>query len=152
MKKTFVSVLMLMIFTFGFMGKSFAQKDQIEGIWYNGEKTSKIEIYQGKDGSFYGKIFWLKEPTDKDTGKPRTDKENPDEKIRSTPLQGLLIMKGFKKNPSAKDEYKDGTIYDPKKGKTYCGKISYKGKTLDLRGYICSLPFLGRTETWELAQ
>ena len=151
MKKTIISAAVLLICCFAFIAKSFAQ-DQIEKMWYNGEKTSKIQIYLAKDGSYYGKISWLKVPTDKDTGKPRTDKENPDEKLRSTPLQGLLIMTGFKKNPENKDEYIDGKIYDPKKGKTYCGKITFKGKTLDLRGYLCSLTFLGRTETWELAE
>ena len=61
-------------------------------------------------------------------------------------------MTGFKKNPDNKDEYIDGKIYDPKKGKTYCGKVTFKGNSLDLRGYICSMSFLGRTETWTLAE
>ena len=130
---------------------ALGQKDQIENVWYNGEKTSKIEIYKATDGTFSGKIYWLDKPIDNETGKPRTDKENPEEKLRSTPLLNMVIMKGFKKSPDNKDEYKDGTIYDPKKGKTYCGKITFKGKSLDLRGFLCSLTFLGRTETWELA-
>ena len=77
------------------------------------------------------------------------DKENPDDKLKTQPVLNLVIMTGFKKNPENKDEYIDGKIYDPKKGKTYCGKITFKGKTLDLRGYLCSLTFLGRNEVWE---
>ncbi len=151
MKKSTLPAVFALILCLAFTGKIFAQ-DQIEKIWYNGEKTSKIQIYLAKDGHYYGRIYWLKEPNDKETGKPRTDKENPDEKLRNTPLQGMLIMTGFRKNPDNKDEYIDGRIYDPKKGKTYCGKITFKGKTLDLRGYLCSLTFLGRTETWEMAE
>ena len=151
MKKTIISAAVLLICSFAFIGKIFAQ-DQVEKTWYNGDKTSKIQIYLAKDGSYYGKITWLKDPNDKDTGKPKLDKENPEEKLRSAPVLGMLIMTGFKKNPANKDEYIDGKIYDPKKGKTYCGKVTFKGKLLDLRGYLCSLTFLGRTETWELAE
>jgi len=151
MKKSMLPVFALLVLSLAFASKSFAQKDQIENTWYNGDKTSKIQIYLAKDGNYYGKITWLNEPNDKDTGKPKLDKENPEDKLKTRPIQDLIIMTGFKKNPENKDEYIDGKIYDPKKGKTYCGKITFKGKMLDLRGYICSFSFLGRTEQWELA-
>ena len=133
---------------------AFAQheKNQIEHIWYNQEKTSKIEVYLAKDGKFYGRIHWLDKPNDDKTGKPKTDKENPDEKLRNAPLMGLLILKGFSVSGDDKNLYTGGTVYDPKNGKTYCGKITYKGSTLDLRGFICSVSFLGRTSTWTLAE
>jgi uncharacterized protein (DUF2147 family) len=151
MKKTLITFCALMMIVLG--TTSFkASKDQLEKIWYNKEKSSKIQIYLAVDGAYYGKIVWLDKPNDKDTGKPRTDKNNPDKSLRDKPLLGLLIMKSFKKSPDDKDEYTDGTIYDPKNGKTYCGKIAFKGSTLDLRGYICSFSFLGRNETWTLAE
>ena len=109
-------------------------------------------MYLTQSGTYAGKIVWLKEPNDKDTGKPKLDKENPDESKRSTPVLGMVIMQGFKKSPDNKDEYIDGKIYDPKNGKTYCGKVTFKGKSLDMRGYLCSLTFLGRTETWTLVE
>ena len=147
----FLAVACLML-SLTFSNHAFAQKDQIERVWYNGDKTSKIQIYLAKDGNYYGKILWLNEPNDKDTGKPKLDKENPEEKLRSRPIQDLIIMSGFKKNPDKKDEYIDGKIYDPKKGKTYCGRLTFKGKVLDLRGFICGYTFLGRNEVWELAE
>ncbi|HWB63269.1 MAG TPA: DUF2147 domain-containing protein [Chitinophagales bacterium] len=152
MKKNLVTAVAALTLMLAFATKTFAQKDQIEGIWFNGDKTSKIEIYLAKDGHYYGRIYWLKEPNDKDTGKPLLDKENPDENARKTPVQGLMIMRGFAKSTSDPNIYSDGTIYDPKNGKTYCGKITFKGKTLDLRGFICKWSFLGRTETWTLAE
>lgn len=152
MKKSIAILSLLVgivILTGSFMQR---EKDQLEKTWYNQEKTSKIQIYLAKDGKFYGKIVWLKEPNDVKTGSPRTDKNNPDEKLQSTPIMGLLILKGFAPTAEDKNVYEGGKIYDPNNGKTYCGKITYKGSTLDLRGYLCSASFLGRTSTWTLAE
>ncbi len=149
MKKTIISLVAVIICSVAFIKSAAAQqKDPVEKIWYNQEKTSMIQVYLAKDGKFYGKIYKLKEPNDTETGKPRTDKENPDEKLRSTPLQGLLILKGYSPNPENKSEYIGGTVYDPKNGKTYCGKLTLKGNVMDLRGYICSFSILGRTSQW----
>lgn len=152
MKKAILYSLTVICFLLALSKVSFAQKDQLENTWYNEKKTSKIQIYLAKDGGYYGKVVWLDNPNDKDTGKPKLDKENPDEKLRNTPVMGLLIMKSFKKSKDNPNEYTDGTIYDPKNGKTYCGKITVNGKSLDLRGFLCSMHFLGRTETWTLAE
>jgi len=145
-----LTVIALMLFTVA----AFAQreKNQIEHVWYNQEKTSKIEVYLAKDGKYYGKVVWLDKPNDEKTGKPKLDKENPDDALKSAPVMGLLILKGFSVDPNDKNLYTGGTVYDPKNGKTYCGKLTFKGKSIDLRGYICSVPFLGRTSEWTLAE
>lgn len=120
-----------------------AQKDRIEGYWLNQEKEAKIQIYKAKNGKFYGKIVWLKEPN-KD-GKPKTDTKNPKESLQSQPLIGLVILRGFERDD---DTYEDGTIYDPKSGKTYSCKITYKNdNTLSIRGYV-GISMLGRTTVW----
>ena len=152
MKKSAIYFSALFCFSLFISQSALAQKDQLEKTWYNEKKTSKIQIYMAKDGSYCGKVVWLDQPIDKDTGKPKADKENPDEKLRSTPVMNLVIMKGFKKGKDDPNEYTDGSIYDPKNGKTYCGKINFKGTTLELHGFLCSLHFLGRTETWTLAE
>lgn len=128
----------------------FAQKDAIEKVWYNAEKTSKIEIFKSTDGSFYGKITWLKEPNDKN-GKPKLDKNNKETSQQNQPVLGLLILKKFKKSSTA-NEYEDGTVYDPNNGKTYCGKLTLQGKELKLRGFICGWSWLGRNSVWTLAE
>jgi uncharacterized protein (DUF2147 family) len=119
--------------------------DDILGIWFNEEKTSKVEIF--KTGKLYfAKIVWLKEPNDKVTGKPRVDNLNPDVKLQKTPLLGLVIMKNFVFD--GKDEWEDGTIYDPKKGKTYSCYMSFEGPgKLKIHGYI-GISLLGRTSYW----
>jgi uncharacterized protein (DUF2147 family) len=121
----------------------FAQADPIEHEWYNEAKSGKIKIYKAKDGRFYGRISWLKEPNR--DGKPKLDYKNPDEALRNDPELGLMILKGFKKDGD--DTYNDGTIYDPKNGKTYSCKITRKGEELDVRGFI-GFSLIGRTETW----
>ena len=150
MKKSFFSIATLLFLCLAFVSKSSAQKDQLEKTWFTKGNDSKVQMYLTQSGTYAGKIIWLREPNDKDTGKPKLDKENPDESKRNGAVLGLVIMTGFKKNPENKDEYIDGKIYDPKNGKTYCGKVTFKGKELDMRGYLCSLSFIGRTETWTL--
>lgn len=126
---------------------AFAQKDRVEGLWYNNEKSAKIQIYKAVDGKFYGKIVWLKEPNK--NGKPKVDENNPKDSQKNTPLLGLLVLRGFNKDDD--DTYEDGTIYDPKNGKTYDCKITYKGNELAIRGYI-GISLIGRTTTWTRAQ
>jgi uncharacterized protein (DUF2147 family) len=120
-----------------------AQADKIEGIWLNEEKDARIQIYKARDGKFYGKIIWLKEPMK--NGKLKTDEKNPKETLKQQPLIDLVILKGFEMDGNT---YDDGTIYDPQNGKTYDCKMTYKGKTLAIRGYI-GVSLFGRTTVWE---
>jgi uncharacterized protein (DUF2147 family) len=150
LKTSLTAATALLTLSLFFSNNLSAQKDQLEKTWLTNGASSKIQMYLASDGTYWGKLTWIKDPIDKSTGKPTLDKENPDENLRNQPLLGLVIMKGFKKNPENKDEYIDGHIYDPSKGHTWCAKITYKGTYLDLRGYICHLSFLGRTEVWTL--
>jgi len=138
---------MLLSFMVCLASKVAIAQDAIEGVWYNQEKSAKIQVYKAKDSRFYGKIVWLKEPVS--NGKPKTDDNNPDAGKRSQPIIGLVILKGFKKD--GQDEYEGGTIYDPKNGKTYSCKIKRKERELDVRGYI-GISLIGRTTTWTKAE
>lgn len=136
-----IAILPLLSFT-----DSFAQ-EPIVGTWYNEEGTAKVRIYQAKNDKYYGKIVWLKEPVR--NGKPRVDENNPDRSKRDEPLIDLLILKGFEKDGT--HEYDEGTIYDPKNGKTYSCIITEKGDKLDVRGYV-GISLIGRTTTWTRAE
>jgi uncharacterized protein (DUF2147 family) len=118
--------------------------DDIVGIWLTGGKEpAKIQIYKAGE-KFYGKIIWLKNPTE--NGKLRADVNNPDKSKRSTPVIGLVILTGFKFDGD--DEWKGGDIYDPENGKTYSSYMYLKtSNTLKVRGYV-GVALLGRTETW----
>jgi uncharacterized protein (DUF2147 family) len=119
--------------------------DDIIGTWLNQEATGKIQLYK-ENGRYFGKLVWLREPNDKVTGLPRTDKENPDEKLKSTPLVGMVNMKNFTFDGS--EEWSGGTIYDPKNGKTYKCYIRFENPTkLKIRGYM-GVSLLGRNTYW----
>lgn len=149
----FSSKLCSIVFVFAFfLCTSFASKtlDPIEHTWANQENTGHIQIYKGADGKFYGKLVWLSEPIDEETKKPKLDKMNPDASLKSKPVLNLVMIKGYDKNSSNPNLYEHGTIYDPKNGKTYCGKMTLEGKKMKLRGFICGFSLLGRSETWTL--
>jgi uncharacterized protein (DUF2147 family) len=122
--------------------------NEIIDTWWNQEKEAQIEIYQS--GSTYaGKIVWLKEPNDPETGKPKLDKKNPVTKLRSRSLLGSDLLYGFTFDKSEK-EWIDGTIYDGREGKTYkCYIVLNTDGTLKVRGYIgASWMGLGKTNIW----
>ena len=121
----------------------FAQDvaNAILGTWKNGEGTGHIEIYKTTSGHYAGKIVWLKEPIDEETGKPKLDKRNPDKSKRTVPTLGLV-------NLHPKDKEWNGFIYDPKNGKEYDCRAELKdANTLKVRGYI-GISLIGRTDTW----
>jgi uncharacterized protein (DUF2147 family) len=138
------AILLLLLAAPGFAQKP--KQGDILGYWFNEEKTSKLQVYQ--EGShLFAKIVWLKEPLDKTTGKPRTDNLNPDLKLKNAPLLGLVVLKNFVFD--GQEEWKDGTIYDPKNGKTYSCYIRFDDSPnkLKIRGYI-GISLLGRTTYW----
>ena len=116
----------------------------VVGEWYNAEKDAVITLLEDGE-TVSGKITWMLHPNDSN-GNPKTDPNNPDEKLRSRARLGMVMMSGF-----AYDEdniWEDGKLYDPKKGKTYSGILTLKdANTLDLRGYI-GFSFIGRSSTW----
>ncbi len=144
MLQRFALVAFLCAIMLGSATSAFAEKDKLEGLWYNQEKTAKVQIYRATDNKFWGKIVWLKEPN-KD-GKPRTDDKNTKENLRKRPLMNLPLLSHFVKKDD--DTYDDGEIYDPKNGKTYSCTITYRSdKELGIRGYI-GISLIGRTTTW----
>lgn len=129
-----------LIFTLLFISKLTFAQDITQGTWYNEEKSGKIQFYKQGD-KIFGKIVWLQDPTE--NGKQRTDKQNPDEKLRSRPLVGLINLKNFKQ--TNKSTWEEGEVYDPKNGKTYSCKMTLASPTrLDVRGFI-GISIIGRT-------
>jgi uncharacterized protein (DUF2147 family) len=125
--------------------------DEILGLWKNQEKDAVIEIY--KCGEKYcGRVFWTKFPNYSADdalgrgGQRRLDDKNPDPELRNRPIEGLKIMEGFVFD--GKGEWKKGSVYDPKNGKTYGGKMFLiSPDELHLRGYVL-FSFFGRTAIW----
>lgn len=151
MKKLLINSLSALFILF--MGTSFSpisdNPDAIVGVWKTGEGNAMVRIY--KNGEKYqGKVVWLKEPNDPETGKPKQDKNHPDEANRTRPVLGMINIWGF----SYKDKnlWDDGNIYDPKNGSTYsCTIKMINPNTLEVRGYI-GVSIIGRTDNWTRQQ
>lgn len=79
-----------------------------------------------------------------DPTKPKVDANNPDPALRTRPIVGLPILTGF----VADDDRWQGSIYDPRSGRTYRSELTRDGATLKVKG--CFGPFC-RTQTWTRA-
>ncbi|MDF3078569.1 MAG: peptide protein [Sphingobacteriaceae bacterium] len=133
----------LLIATLFVLAAHAQNKDAIVGAWQSATGEARIQIVN-RAGKYFGEIVWLKEPNE--NGTPKTDINNPNASLRNHPVLGLELLRNF--TYRGDNVWEDGTIYDPKSGKTYSCKITYteKGK-LDIRGYI-GISLIGRSEVW----
>ncbi|MNY24982.1 hypothetical protein D3C86_1587320 [compost metagenome] len=132
MKKLLLFTLVACFFSVA----SFAQSgaDAINGTWFNKDKDAKIQIFK-KGNEYFGKIIWLKNPKN-EQGQDKKDDKNPDDNLKKRTINGLEILKSFKYDTSD-EKWSEGTIYDPKSGKTYDCKLTLKDKNnLNVRGFI----------------
>lgn len=121
---------------------SYAQSDLTKGSWFNQEKEAKIQFFSQGD-QVNGKIIWLKK------GPDILDTKNPNAQLQKRKLVGTVILSNLKANGT--NSWSDGSVYDPKSGKTYDAKMKLvNANTLEVRGYMGS-PLLGRTTTFTRA-
>ena len=107
--------------------------DAIIGVWETGSGKARVNII--KSGNYYyGRIVWLREPNNEE-GKPKVDKNNPDESKITSPLLGMRMLAGFEFKGN--NVWEDGTIYDPESGSTYNCIISLTdNNSMNIRGFI----------------
>lgn len=100
-----------------------------------------------KSGNMYsGKLIWLKNKDD-DKGQPKRDFRNPKPELRKRRILGIQILQNFVYQGDG--VWEEGSVYDPKTGKTYSCKISMvSSDELYIRGYV-GIALLGRTEIWQ---
>ena len=124
---------------------STAFAEDILGLWDTGE--SHVEIYACGE-LLCGRIAKLDEPLDED-GNEKLDTNNPDPALQSRPLLGMDLIAGFSR--AGKRKWEDGTIYDPRDGKTYkCVMKLQRDGTLKVRGYV-GISLFGKTVVWTRA-
>lgn len=140
MRKIQLLILLFVAVSFNAIAQN---KDAIVGKWLNPSGEGQIEIYK-KGDKYFGKLAWLKEPNL--NGKPKADGNNPNASLKTRPLLNLEILKNFGYDDG---KWTNGTIYDPKSGKTYSCNISLKSTdVMNVRGYI-GISLLGRSETFK---
>jgi uncharacterized protein (DUF2147 family) len=133
MKKILALIVLL------FSMSVFAQTgDALIGTYMTDKNEGMVEITK-KGTKYYGILTWTKTPG-------KLDANNPDKKQQTDKLAGKEILKDF--DFDGKDLWHNGTIYDPKNGKTYSCKITRDEKgNLNVRGFI-GVSLLGRTAFW----
>jgi uncharacterized protein (DUF2147 family) len=137
-------LLCLAVLTFHDARAQALERDRILGEWVTAGGDSRIEIFRADSVTYAGKIVWLREPIKE--GKAVVDDKNPEETLRSRPVMGLELLRGFTYDGDG--EWTGGKIYDPKSGNDYSAKMTMPDdKNLDLRGYVL-MPLFGRTERW----
>jgi len=153
MKITLTAALFVIAMAFASTSNAQVKPDKILGYYLTyddetGAEKSQVQIYKDANGKYYGKIVWLKEPNNKD-GKPKVDDKNPEAKLKTRPVMGLEMLKGFSFDKSD-EEWNNGTIYNPSSGKTYNCYINFESATkVKIRGFIgASWMGLGKTVYW----
>ena len=120
------------------------QINQIEGVWITQDdetdkKKSEVLLYKN-EGKLYGKILNLLLEEDKGKLCVNCKGEN-----KNLAIEGMVIVEGLELNGKT---WEEGTILDPKSGKTYSCYITFENEnTLKVRGYI-GFSLLGRTQKW----
>ena len=145
--KSSMKLLSVVFLFISFTGILPAQDNSIVGRWKTiddetGEPKSIVTIYE-QDGKYYGRIDSLFRKPGEDPD-PVCDKCPEDDPRYNKKIKGMVIIKDMVKDDD-EDEYEDGTILDPKKGKIYDCKLWVEDGNLKVRGYIM---FLYRTQTW----
>lgn len=119
------------------------------GTWYTADRDSQVRIVNC-GGALCGSLIWLKEPIDPATGRPKTDKNNPNAAQQSHPLIGVEIVLGMR--PSGTPNQWSGKVYNASDGKTYNGSFTLVGpNTAELRGCVLGGLFC-KSQVWTRAK
>lgn len=124
--------------------------DRIVGIYKAVEegKESKVQFTRQTDGSYDGRIIWLKNPSNPD-GTPKLDVKNPDKSKRSQRADQVVVVEGVRFD-AEKGVWNGGRVYDPTKGKTYKVEVSFENdRTLRIKG---SLLGFSRSVYWTIIE
>ncbi len=137
MKKLAIYVILFLLLPF------LASAQDIFGKWKTiddetGEAKSIVEIYRD-NGKVYGKIVEILNPVNKNALCEKCEGEE-----KNKPVLGLVLIKDMEKEG---EYYKQGTIFDPERGKKYKCRLGLKdANILEVRGYIS---FLYATQYWK---
>lgn len=148
MKKLLITLVITMFAFGGAVAQNALNNaaDNVVGVYegsQNGDKF-KAKIVKLTNGTYRGQVIWMQNPNDAN-GKKRLDKKNPDEKLRNTPCDQIVLFSGLEYN--AKKKRWDGTkIYDPQRGMRANLTVEFdKDGRLKLRGSILGI---GETVYW----
>lgn len=113
------------------------------GVWLSSKGETKVRITDC-GGALCGTIVWLKNAVDRNSGRPRTDKLNPDTSKRGRPMLGLQVVNGLR--PKDANRW-SGEIYNADDGTTHEVVLTMNNAThAVIRG--CILAVICKNERW----
>ncbi|MCJ2083306.1 DUF2147 domain-containing protein [Methylobacterium sp. J-090] len=117
-------------------GTASAQKaPDPTGLWLTETGDSKVRIARCGDG-YCGILASV--------SGPGLDAQNPDASLRGRSLIGVQIMNANR----PKGDGFEGSLYNPKDGKTYAGSLTPKGpNVVEVAG--CVMSVFCKTQTWK---
>jgi uncharacterized protein (DUF2147 family) len=119
------------------------------GTWYTANGDSQVRVVKC-GGALCGAIVWLKEPIDPATGRPKTDKNNPDPRLQARPLLGVQIVLGMR--PGGTPNEWSGNVYNASDGRTYSGSFTLVGANrAELKGCVLGGLFC-KSQVWTRAK
>lgn len=128
-----------------FLISSAANAQDPTGLWLTKNERSVIKIQKCEENQqqLCGKIAWII------AGGMKYDSKNPNEDLRSRPMCGLKILRGFVKNENNPAKWEDGKIYKADDGELYKANLKIiEEDRLRVHGYI-GIPLFGKTQIWE---
>jgi uncharacterized protein (DUF2147 family) len=112
------------------------------GIWLTQAGDAQVHVHQC-GGGICGKIVWLRDPIDKNTGRPQIDDKNPNPALARRPVMGMTIFSTMQ--PTAANRW-SGRIYNADDGQTYAANLTLQSaNVLEVQG--CMGALCG-AETW----
>jgi uncharacterized protein (DUF2147 family) len=144
MKKNIIGTLLLAVLL---QLNVQAQHEDIAGLWKSiddetGDPKSVVNIYI-QEGKLYGDIVKLFRKPGEDPD-PVCDKCDEDDPRYNQKILGMTIITDMEYQEDD-NEWEDGEILDPKKGKVYDCKLWVEEGKLQVRGYVL---FFHRTQEW----
>lgn len=114
----------------------------VAGLWLTEKGDARIHVTRCGH-ALCGKVVWLRDAIDPDTGRPQTDSKNPNPALASRPMVGVQLFIGM--NPSGPGRWA-GRIYNADDGGIYDSNLALMGPR-ELRVEGCLGAFCGG-ETW----
>lgn len=115
-----------------------------EGNWMSEDGGTKVRISTCGANKLCARLVWLHHPIDPATGRPKTDKRNPDPAKRDRPLIGLEVVHALA--PSGPNTW-SGLIYNADDGQTYKASLEVKSEDIaKVKG--CVLAVICKSHVW----
>lgn len=144
--KNFWAACLAVVLTAFLSTQSMAQDaGSVTGTWLTEKGDAKISVTQC-GVVICGKVVWLRDPIDPQTGKPQVDDKNPNPSLANRPMIGVNLFNNMRATGPGSWA---GSIYNADDGQFYASKVTLQSASA-LRVEGCVGALCGG-ETWTRA-